>query len=257
MKKFLAADDVHVWQCFVADWPDKDRTELLTKLSSAERTRCAAFHFEKDRALFALSHALARAALSLYTEIPPGDLSFELNAYGKPRLTGNDARGIQFNITHCAGYVACAVARDEVGIDAENIERGCDMDVAKHVYVPLELQQLTACSAEHACTRFFELWTLKEAYIKAQGAGMSMDLQSFWFDLSTAPVSISFAPNVSERPRDWEFHSFQPAPQLRMAVACRSAGLGPPSSRKNVEICCGTKLLRNGAIVEAHPSPAA
>src|SRR5947207_4018455 len=49
MQESLAADDVHVWQCFVAGWPEQDRCGLLASLSPAERTRCAAFHFEKDR----------------------------------------------------------------------------------------------------------------------------------------------------------------------------------------------------------------
>src|SRR5262249_6201640 len=72
-------------------------------------------------------------------------------------------------------------------------------------------------------TRFIELWTLKEAYLKATGAGLTSSLSDFGFDLRTVDgLAFNAPPAVSGA--DWQFALFAPTARHRMAVAVRAAG---------------------------------
>ena len=139
-----------------------------------------------------------------------------------------------FNLSHTKGLVACVVAigRD-VGIDVERVDRTSEIDslCASH-FSRSEVEQLAACSAHVRRDRFFDTWTLKEAYGKAIGRGLGHPLDSTTFDL-TSPGSIGFTNcpgegdrSQSKNPCDdeaqWQFHLFSPAPCFRLALATRS-----------------------------------
>lgn len=91
---------------------------------------------------------------------------------GKPYLAGQP--DVFFNITHCKGLVACVLASAPVGIDAEPI-RARRESVEKRVFTPQEQRWMreSKCPDE----LFFRLWTLKESFVKAVGAGISYGLE--------------------------------------------------------------------------------
>jgi 4'-phosphopantetheinyl transferase len=70
-------------------------------------------------------------------------------------------------------------------------------------------------------TTFFRLWTLKEAFIKATGEGLSRPLDSFSFALD--PVSITFDPADADDPTRWQFVEQRPTPRHLLALAVRDA----------------------------------
>src|SRR2546430_539789 len=83
------------------------------------------------------------------------------------------------------GLVACVVARDvDVGIDVERVGSGTDIiDLARRHFSSAEVAELERCESGARAARFTELWTLKESYVKATGAGILRGLDECAFTL--------------------------------------------------------------------------
>ncbi|MCB0606732.1 MAG: 4'-phosphopantetheinyl transferase superfamily protein [Lewinellaceae bacterium] len=96
----------------------------------------------------------------------PGALQqLQLTLRGKPFIPG----GSDFNITHSGDLVACAFSTsNRVGLDIEKIIP-VDLSEFQEILRPDEWEAIQ--SAERPQTRFFTIWTQKEAVIKAEGEG--------------------------------------------------------------------------------------
>lgn len=83
--------------------------------------------------------------------------------------------GIDFNLSHSGNQVAVAVARGlRVGIDIECvIDRDNAADVASRVFSEAERDLLMRTSPAGYLARWYQIWTMREAYVKAQGTGLS------------------------------------------------------------------------------------
>ncbi|MFZ0912892.1 MAG: 4'-phosphopantetheinyl transferase superfamily protein [Candidatus Korobacteraceae bacterium] len=129
---------------------------------------------------------------------------------------------IRFNLSHSHGLALYAFAyRREVGIDLELIQTDFGGEaVAERFFSPRELAQLRALSVELRAEGFFNCWTRKEAYVKARGDGLQIQLDSF--DVSLTP-GYPNALNSSDCLR-WSLCSFQPAPQFVAAVVAEGRG---------------------------------
>ncbi|MCP4040845.1 MAG: 4'-phosphopantetheinyl transferase superfamily protein [Gammaproteobacteria bacterium] len=193
-------------------------------LSVEEESKQKRFRFERHRHQYLVTRAMVRSVLSLYiNEIDPGDWLFKTNSYGKPSI-GNEPLQIPlcFNISHTGNFIVMAVALDhDVGVDVENLHRAGDMQaIAKRFFSPLELTALQALPDEQQQGRFFDLWTLKEAYIKACGMGLSIPLAHFSFSFSQRKrIDISFTPEVDDSPEQWRFWQIRPDEDHKVALA--------------------------------------
>lgn len=206
---------------------DIDRAEydrLLALLPDGERERAARFVFEEDRVAFVAAHALLREMLSRDGRLAPDAWEFDTNAFGKPALAaGQGAPGLTFNLAHTRGLVACAAAIDaDVGIDVEGLSHGVNaLEIAARCFSPEECRGLAACSDDEQRVRFTELWTLKEAYIKAVGQGLSHPLDTFGFGF-TGPDAIQASLPEEEDATAWHFALWAPSDRHRMALAVRT-----------------------------------
>jgi 4'-phosphopantetheinyl transferase len=130
--------------------------------------------------------------LSTYADVDPADWKFRAARHGKPNISAPKKFGsLRFNLTHTRGLVICLVSRSrEVGVDAEEISRKVDVDqVARHFFSKREQAALAVLPAPRRKRRFFEFWTLKEAYLKARGRGL-------WSD----PAQLTIELGKSSRP---------------------------------------------------------
>lgn len=84
---------------------------------------------------------------------------------------------IFFNLSHSGTMAACCVADRPVGIDIEG-GRPCRLKVAQRFFSERERAWVEEAETEH---RFFRLWTLKEAYAKADGAGIGQNITKVHF----------------------------------------------------------------------------
>lgn len=177
--------------------------ELLTP---DERERGQKLRFAPNRREFLASRALVRTALSVHHPLPPAAWRFSANACGKPEA--EPACGLRFNLSNSPGLVVCLLARDaEVGVDAEPMARSGEiLALAPNVFSPQELAQLETLPASERPDRALSLWTLKEAYIKARGLGLSLPLTGFSFLFGgNEGVRLEIDPSIHDNPDRWRF----------------------------------------------------
>ena len=195
-----------------------------------ECARQARFHFEKDRNLFLLAHAMVRLSLSQVWPLPPQAWRFTIGSHGRPEvILPPGAPALRFNLSHTQGLVMCGLTlAHDLGVDAEEIEpsRGT-ADIAQRFFAESESSSLHALEGSAKVERFFDFWTLKEAYIKAKGAGLSLPLDRFAFVLRQGTLSASFEAPLIDRPETWQFQLFAPTDRHRAAVAVDHGTVAP------------------------------
>lgn len=151
--------------------------------------------WRREQAL-AFSHTFGRFACLksflmlkslLYSEFNyNGNISFELNAHGKPSVAGYP--DMQFSISHCRNAIAVAVWDRPVGIDVESFRKVSD-SLMHRTMNKLEMEQIAM--SEDPRMAFAALWTKKEAVFKLQGTGITDNLH----DILSEPVRIETAIN--------------------------------------------------------------
>jgi 4'-phosphopantetheinyl transferase len=172
---------LHLWYAHPEDLTEAVTQACTSLLSEDERAQWQTFRFDRHRREYLTTRALVRTALSHYHPIAPEAWRFQTNPYGKP--TVNPDCGLRFNLSSSPGLVVCLIAQGvEVGVDAEPIERAEKVaELAPEVLSPLELAQLQGLPGPEKLDRALSLWTLKEAYTKAGGVGLSLPLNKFSF----------------------------------------------------------------------------
>ncbi len=222
----LTRDAAHVWYAVTETLDETAVASALVLLSDEERARAARFAFARDRRDFAAAHALTRRVLSSYETVAPSAWAFETSARGKPSIAAHQsgAPPLAFNLSHTRGMVACAVARGaDIGVDVEQVDPDLDaLSLAARHFSPRENEQLAAVAVDQRAARFVEIWTLKEAFIKATGDGLSQPLDAFGFSIG-ADGAIGFSGPPGVHVAEWTFRLFALSTGGRLAVAIRSA----------------------------------
>jgi len=183
-----AKDDLaDVWVIDLVTLTAADVARCAAVLSPAESDRLQRLHFDADRTAFCAVHALARIALSSIEEaVPPSVWIFDKTPEGRPEISaGSGLPRLRFNLSHTRGAVACIVTRDlDCGVDIEATGCWTDLEaVSRTVLAPSELAAIAAVPDPERATLFLRYWTLKEAYAKGLGLGLSMRFDRIAFKL--------------------------------------------------------------------------
>jgi 4'-phosphopantetheinyl transferase len=214
----LADGDVHVWILRVADVAPGTLDGWLT---DDERARERAFRADTDRDHFRLTRWLQRWALSKYAPVGPAEWRFATEANGRP-VVASPAFPLSFNASNTAGMIAVAVCRDVVGVDVENVTcRATPFEVIDQVFVAFERAALRALPGPLQRQRFYELWTLKEAYLKARGAGLAIPLQQLGFRHDGDELVFEVEPELGDDAAAWSFRRLALGADHQGAVAVR------------------------------------
>jgi 4'-phosphopantetheinyl transferase len=220
----LPDDEIHVHYTFPDAITDPSLLAAYDRLlAPEERERRARYRFEPSRREYLLTRALVRSTLSLYAPVAPAAWAFRANTYGRPEIALPGLSWLRFNLSNTYGLIACAVARDrDVGVDVEDTERtGETVEIAHHFFSPSEAAALRALPEGRQRPRFFDYWTLKEAYIKARGMGLAIPLDQFSFLLDAPPIRVAFDPRLEDDPAAWQFEQLPLSPRHRTSVAVR------------------------------------
>lgn len=239
MSLALPADEIHLWHV-ATDTPlmPVQERRLLDLLAPAERARHERFHFARDRRQYLLVHVLLRLTLSCYSSRSPQSWEFVTNAYGKPALSGD---GPHFNLSHAEGLVICALADEvELGVDVERQDRRGDWEALARRWLAIEEQDwLASQPVEQRSMAFLRLWTLKEAYAKALGLGLSLPLDKFAVRLELDNEAALLCQESATLNADWQLQYWQ-LDEHWLALAAR---LSPGEARRAVVRRDGAPLL--------------
>jgi 4'-phosphopantetheinyl transferase len=224
----VKSGEVRVWWMKLDAPPAGVVARWRSCLDASEQAQAVRFHFREDRETYIAAHWLIRTALASVGGLPPADWRFVAEKLGKPRIDPSiGPPELKFNLAHSRGFVACAITLgNEIGIDVESLDRGqSGLDVAAHFFSPVEVAILRGTTPERQHEAFLRFWTLKEAFIKATGEGLSRPLDSFSFALD--PVSISFRQDQTDDPTGWQFIECRPTAQHLLALAIERPQVTP------------------------------
>jgi 4'-phosphopantetheinyl transferase len=229
------APGVQVWTLRLEGVDELAVAEWRDILDATERERADRFMFARHRVEFTAAHALVRFALSSITpDAHPMSWRLVGGKNGKPvACLGEQPAPLSFNLSHTDGLVGVAMMPwpdRAIGFDLEALDRKVTLDIADRYFRSEEIAWLRSLPETARSEGFLRLWTLKEAFIKATGEGLSQDLAAFWF--SPLPPRIHFTPALPERAEEWHFEQRLVAERFVAAVGlCHRDGVAPLPAR--------------------------
>lgn len=145
----------------INDVSDVEYREIYLSLSSSRR-----LHIDKMKKEEARKRSLLATYLldKLTSELGIDNAAVECDENGKPHLNDD---GVFISISHSNEMVACAVDNEPIGIDVEKI-RSVNPKLVERICTKREREYITCnnITQDDFNTKFFEIWTAKEAYFK-------------------------------------------------------------------------------------------
>lgn len=166
---------------------DESYRRLLSFVSDEKYSRISRFHFIQDAKRTLYGDVLIRYIACQKKQVTNKELVFTQNKYGKPFL--RNLNSFHYNISHSGNWVVCAVSNKQVGIDIEEM-KPIDIDIAKRFFSDSEYKDLIL-NHKDQISYFYDLWTLKESYIKYRGKGLSIHLDSFNFTITKGDIILT------------------------------------------------------------------
>lgn len=208
-RNILSLSEIHIWRAnldcledriFQCSFSSKkreanDSSEYLQplELSVAEK-----FSSPLLRKRFENSRKVTRKVLSNYLRCAPQAVVFEKEVFGKPVVANFPE--ISFSVAHSGAVMLLAISHNLLGIDVELIKPVNSFEIAKKFFSTTESEFLKQGDHEK---RFFQLWTAKEAALKADGRGITRGLRSAFSRIEKNKVSA-----VDLFEKEWMINSF-------------------------------------------------
>lgn len=216
-------DAIDIWR--LRHTADHGSARLVDLLSPDERARATRYRRTGDGRSFAVARAGLRILLAGYEDVPPAWVRLEQRCrrcgglHGPIRVRGpGGLRAARVSVSHTKAWTIYAVARRHVvGVDVECDDRDVEVaDVARLVLTPAEQRVLHTLPDGQRRHMLLELWTRKEAYLKARETGVLQSPDEIEV-LSVEPAADSTAGAT------WHLHRFSVGDRTHGALAV----LGP------------------------------
>ncbi|MDJ0649274.1 MAG: 4'-phosphopantetheinyl transferase superfamily protein [Xenococcaceae cyanobacterium MO_188.B19] len=218
----LLNDQIHVWRANL-DLAPQQIEKLAIILSEDEKLRANRFRFAKHRRRFIAARAILRELLAGYLQTSAEQISFTYNPQGKPELASSfNNIDLQFNISHSEDLALYSFNyQQQIGIDLEYLRENVDYaSIAKRFFCDTEFQLISSCIAEKQQQRFYQLWTAKEAYLKAIGKGLGGGLETSEIKLDQEDnIYLHSISNKPETASDWSLYNFIPETNFVATIA--------------------------------------
>jgi 4'-phosphopantetheinyl transferase len=216
--------EVHVWR-FGLDVSDLALRRFGGMLCEAELMRADRFRFPVLRRRFMAGRGALRAILAGYLSTEPQKLTFSYGLHGKPSLL-NSSTNIQFNVSHSDGLMVAAICREwPIGVDIEKEDaRFHAASIAARYFCERERHEIARGDEQAGHRAFFQLWTAKEAVLKATGLGLTLELSKL--DIGLRPLRVlTLEDSGKNHGVTWHLTAFSPAEGYSGALAVGAAPL--------------------------------
>ena len=215
----LSTQTIDIWPFRLDESPN--RIEMLTEwLPPHEKTMQYRGVVPEIGIRASVARAGLRRILSRYLGKAPSALNFEIGDHGKPGL---GSEPISFNLAHSASLAIVVVTlENRIGVDLELIRDSIAVDqLAVRCFSAGELERWKKLPDSEKLQVFFDIWTRKEAFLKALGDGMSKAMNSIECDLESDSgsglISMSYP---GETPENWNTITKLIGGQARYAICC-------------------------------------
>jgi 4'-phosphopantetheinyl transferase len=192
----MPGDGVLVWSVSL------DVAAAESVLSEDEVERVHRYRFDDDRRRFAVCRMALRTILASYLDVAAREIGLVTTANGKPYLDARHDSDLRFSVSHSNELALIALATNhDVGVDVERIRAMPGMDgVIRRYFSPSEARALEELPDHERRRAFFRIWTLKEAYLKGCGDGLTRRLDAIDVMVAADDQPASF--QVRDRPGD-------------------------------------------------------
>ncbi|PIR37503.1 MAG: hypothetical protein COV35_10470 [Alphaproteobacteria bacterium CG11_big_fil_rev_8_21_14_0_20_39_49] len=176
------AKNIDLYKCHRSKWDNCVQKQHI--LSPSELEKMNKYKIEDDKKRFCTGRIITRTVASRYLKTDSNKIEILFNEHGKPYI--KNSKAFFFNISHSGDWVVVGFSDYEIGVDIQMIDTGKKLNIdniAKYAFHPDEIKYIND-SEEEKHTRFYTIWSLKEAFVKAKGVGFYNNLEK----LSILPV---------------------------------------------------------------------
>lgn len=206
--------------------------KVISNLPESKQKKIRKYRKKSDQYRSLIAEITVRTYFLKNLKLTAENLIFDVTPYGKPYLVG--PYNHHYNVSHSGRWVTCIFDSSPVGIDVEEINQ-IDLEIAKQFFSRAEHEELFRRTQNEQLDYFFELWTLKESYIKGIGKGLSIPLDSFWF----LPSNEGYQFNIEgPQKNSYFFKHYFIDPDYKLAVcSTHERFASAPSQCTGSEIC--------------------
>ncbi|MEE6450281.1 4'-phosphopantetheinyl transferase superfamily protein [Gottfriedia acidiceleris] len=152
-------------------------SQIVKSLTYERQRKVNNFRKREDAIRCIFADLLAKYAIQQFHGCTLDQITIEIGDHGKP--IASYPNNVHFNVSHAGIWVVCIVDEQPVGIDVEQIQV-VDLEIARDFFMKEEYDFIIdSTDIEGQYRRFFQIWTMKECYVKAIGEGLNKSLQSF------------------------------------------------------------------------------
>ena len=215
-----APGEVHVWQ-FTLDVDADTQARLARLLDEDERRRADRFRFDQHRRRFIVRRGALRLILARHAGTAPQAIRYAGGAASKPHIAAPEqACALRFSASSSQELGAVALARDrELGLDVEEVRPDRDHELITRQLAGEEAAALQRLEPTARIAAFFDLWTCKEAYLKAKGSGLNAPLDCFAVDAGSATPRLMWSALERGGPPCWSLRRLALRPGFASCVA--------------------------------------
>ncbi|MCR1974329.1 4'-phosphopantetheinyl transferase superfamily protein [Clostridium sporogenes] len=208
---------MEIYMVKILDISEKNLNFICSLIDTQKRQVIEKFINKKDKIRSLVGEILVKTIITEKLNISNRDIIFRKNQYGKPYLI--EYPNLKFNISHSGNFVVCAIDNKPIGVDIEEVKNIEYEGIVENFFSVSEVDYIIKQDINVQLNKFYEIWVLKESYIKCCGQGLSIPLKSFSINIEEYE---NIKVTINNKYKEHKFKSFDIDLNYKMAVCSLS-----------------------------------